>query len=123
MDFKTIKKRLEDYGINIPIEDIEVSYNLLISRIKTTCNIKEVPKDKEPYILELLFYDIWIDRRREKVVTSEITGTVKDIQLGDTKVSLEDSNSKATETYNYMNNKYDDLWNELVVSLRRFRWW
>ena len=122
MDFKNIIDRLKGHSVETTEEVVKPAYDLLLARIKNVCNIKEVPEDKEIYVQELLFYNLWIDRNQFATLNAEGTFEITDITLGDTKVSTGSKLTKEQQFESYMVNRYNSLWREFVVTTRRIRW-
>lgn len=122
MDFNDIIERLKGHNVETTEDVVKPAHDLLLSRIKNVCNIKEVPEDKEIYVQELLFYNLWIDGNQVATLNAEGSFEITDITLGDTKVSTGSKLTKEQQFESYMVNRYNSLWKEFVITTRRIRW-
>lgn len=126
-----VAKRLEMLGLEYTENEIDFYIKLVTERYKMVANRSNIPTDTEFIFSELVTYQIVLQNHKMGDLNDtdilDILGVVGSISIGDTSIGMNKS-SAADGGFNtdnpieYIQSLYNDLWNELIATTRKFRW-
>lgn len=127
-----VAKRLEMLGLEFTDSEVDFYIKLVTERYKMVANRSDIPINTEFLFSELVTYQIVIQSHKmgglNDTDISEIIGLISSMSIGDTTVSMRSKSSSkeyglnADNPIDYIQGLYNDIWNELIATTRKFRW-
>ena len=127
-----VAKRLEMLGLEYTENEIDFYIKLVTERYKMVANRSNIPTDTEFIFSELVTYQIVLQSHKmgdlNDTDIAELIGLISSMSIGDTTVSMGSKSSSkehglnADNPIDYIQGLYNDIWNELIATTRKFRW-